>query len=235
MIDEYEYTGHPDYVHIGTKVAKALQDSTSSSSYNHNNTTIPVETKSTTSISPSVQKPPDSNNNKSLSVVIIGQGNVALDCARILSKGSIGLYDTDIASHALSILPKYGTKNVTILGRRGHVQGAYTIKELRELIHLQQPQQQPPHATPQSSTGTSASTDQDDPVLNAESIQTMTTTTTTTIFVVDPKELQMGLTPASQMELQNSKPKSRIHTLLHDVANTSAATPSPWDQGKTFF
>ena len=60
-------------------------------------------------------------------VVIIGQGNVALDCARILSKGTMGLLDTDIASHALPVL-QGGVKQVTVIGRRGHIQGAFTIK-----------------------------------------------------------------------------------------------------------
>jgi adrenodoxin-NADP+ reductase len=60
-------------------------------------------------------------------VVVIGQGNVALDCARILAKGSAGLLDTDISSHALSVL-KDGVKHTTVLGRRGHIQGAFTIK-----------------------------------------------------------------------------------------------------------
>eukprot|EP00978_Attheya_sp_CCMP212_P011809 scaffold29344_cov58-Attheya_sp.AAC.1 len=60
-------------------------------------------------------------------VVVIGQGNVALDCARILAKGAPGLVDTDISAHALPIL-KNGVKKTVVLGRRGHVQGAFTIK-----------------------------------------------------------------------------------------------------------
>ena len=60
-------------------------------------------------------------------VVVIGQGNVALDCARILAKGTAGLYDTDIAAHSLPIL-KEGVKCTSIVGRRGHIQGAFTIK-----------------------------------------------------------------------------------------------------------
>jgi adrenodoxin-NADP+ reductase len=35
-------------------------------------------------------------------VVVIGHGNVALDCARILAKGSLGLQDTDISSLSLT-------------------------------------------------------------------------------------------------------------------------------------
>lgn len=61
-------------------------------------------------------------------VVVIGQGNVALDCARILSKGGRGLQDTDISSRALPVIGEDGVPLVTIVGRRGHVQGAFTIK-----------------------------------------------------------------------------------------------------------
>mmetsp|Transcript_17323 Transcript_17323/g.27004 ORF Transcript_17323/g.27004 Transcript_17323/m.27004 type:complete len:498 (-) Transcript_17323:306-1799(-) len=70
-------------------------------------------------------------------VVIIGQGNVALDCARILGKGSKGLQTTDIGSHFMS-MPSLndGVCHTSVIGRRGHVQGAFTIKELRELSNL---------------------------------------------------------------------------------------------------
>ena len=60
-------------------------------------------------------------------VVVIGQGNVALDCARILAKGREKLIDTDIATHALPVLGD-GIKQTTVIGRRGHIQGAFTIK-----------------------------------------------------------------------------------------------------------
>lgn len=70
-------------------------------------------------------------------VVVIGQGNVALDCARILGKGQQGLHDTDIASRALTVIGN-GVPVVTVVGRRGHVQGAFTIKELRELTKLEE-------------------------------------------------------------------------------------------------
>ncbi len=57
-------------------------------------------------------------------------GNVALDCARILAKGRDKLIDTDIASHALQVLGQ-GVKRTTVVGRRGHIQGAFTIKVCR--------------------------------------------------------------------------------------------------------
>jgi hypothetical protein len=60
-------------------------------------------------------------------IFLISKGNVALDCARILAKGSDNLLETDIASHALPIL-KNGIKHTSVVGRRGHIQGAFTIK-----------------------------------------------------------------------------------------------------------
>ena len=71
------------------------------------------------------------------SVVIVGHGNVALDCARVLAKASPGLYDTDLAARALPVLGD-GVATISIIGRRGHIQGAFTIKEVRELVKLEE-------------------------------------------------------------------------------------------------
>lgn len=70
----------------------------------------------------------DPVDSSSRQVVVIGQGNVALDCARILAKGGKGLNDTDIASRALPVIGEDGVPAVTVVGRRGHVQGAFTIR-----------------------------------------------------------------------------------------------------------
>ncbi len=70
-------------------------------------------------------------------VVIIGNGNVALDVARILSKTRAEFGGSDIVSHALDMLETATTEDVTILGRRGPHQIAMTPKELGELGHLQ--------------------------------------------------------------------------------------------------
>ena len=69
--------------------------------------------------------------------VIIGQGNVAIDCARILAKRPDDLASTDIAPHALNVLRESAVEEVVVVGRRGHVQAAFTIKELRELTKIQ--------------------------------------------------------------------------------------------------
>ena len=68
--------------------------------------------------------------------VIIGQGNVSLDVARILAKDVGELQKTDIAEHALEILAESRIKSIHIIGRRGPVQARFTSKELREFNTL---------------------------------------------------------------------------------------------------
>jgi NADPH-dependent glutamate synthase beta subunit-like oxidoreductase len=67
---------------------------------------------------------------------IIGNGNVALDCARILSKTRAEFEGSDIVGHALDALDASAIRTITILGRRGPHQIAMTPKELGELGHL---------------------------------------------------------------------------------------------------
>jgi len=69
--------------------------------------------------------------------VVVGAGNVALDCARILSKTRHEFEGSDIVGHALDALDKSAIRTVTILGRRGPHQVAMTPKELGELGHLE--------------------------------------------------------------------------------------------------
>ncbi|ORY96913.1 hypothetical protein BCR43DRAFT_524931 [Syncephalastrum racemosum] len=68
--------------------------------------------------------------------VVIGQGNVALDCARILLSPIDVLRKTDITEYALEALSKSRIRHVHVVGRRGPVQAAFTAKELREQMNL---------------------------------------------------------------------------------------------------
>uniref|UniRef100_A0A0B7AF05 NADPH:adrenodoxin oxidoreductase, mitochondrial n=1 Tax=Arion vulgaris TaxID=1028688 RepID=A0A0B7AF05_9EUPU len=70
------------------------------------------------------------------SAVVLGHGNVAIDVARILLTPISVLEKTDISEHALEILRKSRVTKVHIVGRRGPLQVAFTIKELREMIKL---------------------------------------------------------------------------------------------------
>lgn len=68
--------------------------------------------------------------------VIVGNGNVALDVARILLLPIEQLRKTDIADHAIEALSHSQIKEVVILGRRGYQYGAYHNPELEEFSHL---------------------------------------------------------------------------------------------------
>jgi adrenodoxin-NADP+ reductase len=69
-------------------------------------------------------------------VAVIGQGNVALDVARILLRPVEELAQTDITSYALQALSSSPVKEVHIIGRRGPAQASFTNKELREILSL---------------------------------------------------------------------------------------------------
>ncbi|MCO5568897.1 hypothetical protein L7F22_022599 [Adiantum nelumboides] len=68
--------------------------------------------------------------------VVLGQGNVAIDVARILLRPVQDLCTTDIADHALEALHRSKVSKVYLVGRRGPAQIACTAKELRELLGL---------------------------------------------------------------------------------------------------
>lgn len=68
--------------------------------------------------------------------VVLGQGNVALDIARILLQLTTELATTDIAGHALASLQESSIRKVYLVGRRGPVQAACTAKELREVLGI---------------------------------------------------------------------------------------------------
>lgn len=70
------------------------------------------------------------------SVAIVGQGNVAVDVARILLSPIDQLRRTDITAAALAELQASRVQRVHLVGRRGPLQAAFTIKELREMTKL---------------------------------------------------------------------------------------------------
>lgn len=69
--------------------------------------------------------------------VVIGNGNVAADVTRVLTRDVAELERTDIADHALEALRSSAIEEVIVLGRRGPAQAAFTSAELRELGHLE--------------------------------------------------------------------------------------------------
>jgi len=78
------------------------------------------------------------------SVAVVGVGNVAVDVVRILARTPEELVKTDIAEHALEALRHSRVRTITMIGRRGPAQAAFTNPELKELgemvgadIHVQ--------------------------------------------------------------------------------------------------
>jgi NADPH-dependent glutamate synthase beta subunit-like oxidoreductase len=69
---------------------------------------------------------------------VIGNGNVALDVARILAKTPAEFAGSDIVGHAFSALADSKVRAIHLLGRRGPHQIAMTPKELGELGHLEE-------------------------------------------------------------------------------------------------
>ena len=69
-------------------------------------------------------------------VVVIGNGNVAVDVARMLALTAEELEPTDTTDAAISAIVNSGIKEILMLGRRGPVQGAFTPPEVQELGEL---------------------------------------------------------------------------------------------------
>ena len=67
---------------------------------------------------------------------VIGQGNVAMDVARILAKTVDELRDSDMAQYALDALAESKVREIHVIGRRGPVQAKFTAPELKEFGEL---------------------------------------------------------------------------------------------------
>ncbi len=68
--------------------------------------------------------------------IVIGNGNVAADVARMLALPRAELEITDTADHAIEVLAESGIEEIVVLGRRGPAQAAFTNPEVRELGEL---------------------------------------------------------------------------------------------------
>jgi ferredoxin--NADP+ reductase len=68
--------------------------------------------------------------------IVIGNGNVAVDVARMLMLSADELAPTDTADHALEVLARSRVREVLVVGRRGPAQAAFTNPELLELDEL---------------------------------------------------------------------------------------------------
>ncbi len=69
-------------------------------------------------------------------VCVIGNGNVALDVARVLVKTPAEMASSDLPDHAAKAIHRAPIREVTVIGRRGPLQAKFTNKELSELNDL---------------------------------------------------------------------------------------------------
>ncbi len=69
--------------------------------------------------------------------VVIGNGNVAMDVARMLALTDHELRQTDTADHAIELLDRKQIREIVVLGRRGPVQAAFTNPEIKELGEME--------------------------------------------------------------------------------------------------
>jgi ferredoxin/flavodoxin---NADP+ reductase len=68
--------------------------------------------------------------------VVVGNGNVAIDCVRMLALTKDELASTDTIDAASAAIASSGIRELVMLGRRGPVQAAFTPPELKELGEL---------------------------------------------------------------------------------------------------
>ncbi|PPQ86566.1 hypothetical protein CVT25_006158 [Psilocybe cyanescens] len=80
--------------------------------------------------------PPPPPLDKVTHVSLIGNGNVSLDVARMLLTNVDVLSKYDVPQAVLDVLSRSSIKHVSIIGRRGPLEAAFTMKELREMINL---------------------------------------------------------------------------------------------------
>lgn len=70
------------------------------------------------------------------SVVIVGQGNVAIDIARVLAKTPAEMARFDLVDQAAAAIHAAPLEDIYMMGRRGPVEAKFTNVELREMGHL---------------------------------------------------------------------------------------------------
>jgi ferredoxin--NADP+ reductase len=69
-------------------------------------------------------------------VVVVGNGNVAVDVARMLALTAEEIEPTDATDEAIAAILGSGIREILVLGRRGPAQAAFTTPELQELTEL---------------------------------------------------------------------------------------------------
>lgn len=69
-------------------------------------------------------------------VIVVGNGNVALDAARMLARPAADWVATDIAANAMEALIHHHIKHIVVVGRRGSSETSFTEAEWQEVVSL---------------------------------------------------------------------------------------------------
>jgi ferredoxin--NADP+ reductase len=69
-------------------------------------------------------------------VAVIGNGNVAIDVARVLAKTPAEMASSDLADHSAAVIHASPIQDIYLIGRRGPVEAKFTNKELSEMGEL---------------------------------------------------------------------------------------------------
>jgi len=70
-------------------------------------------------------------------VAVIGNGNVAIDCVRVLAKTPAEMAKSDLCRHAAKVIANAPIEDIYLIGRRGPVQASFTPVEIAELGGLE--------------------------------------------------------------------------------------------------
>jgi adrenodoxin-NADP+ reductase len=169
---------------------------------------------------PSTPSPPPLD--KVSHVSIIGNGNVSLDVARMLLTNVNVLSQCDVPRPVLDLLSRSTVKHVSIIGRRGPLEAAFTMKELREMINLPEASMVPLNCSLLTTSPSSTLTRQQSRVielLQKGSKQPHGTTSKT--WSLDFFRSPIGLVPPSA---DSSAQLSLSHTTLDPQTNRAVPT-----------
>jgi adrenodoxin-NADP+ reductase len=151
-------------------------------------------------------------------VSIIGQGNVALDVARMLLTPPDILEKYDVPTSVLDVLYRSAVRHVSIIGRRGPLQAAFTTKELRELTTLPGASMIPlPHDIITPASGTKLTRQQSRTLqLLQQASATATPTTNTTNSIISTKSWSLDFFRSPTGSTADGQHLTLAHTALDE-------------------
>ena len=155
-------------------------------------------------------------------VSIIGNGNVSLDVARMLLTDVKVLSQYDVPKPVLDVFSRSTVKHVSIIGRRGPLEAAFTIKELREMINLPKASMIPLNPSILTTSPSNSPTRQQSRILQLlQKGSKNQPGTTSKTWSLDFFRSPIGLVPPSA---DSSAQLSLSHTMLDPQTNRAVPT-----------